>query len=248
MSVARFNRMAMRPIIRRDAAVLDPIKVVIIGAKSPQTGRVMAAIVRANKAEGHPRQVFHGFIDNDIERQRAKFCGLPVFGGFEKLDELIAEDCRFVSTITGSTLSRYEAARTVRDRGGLFVNLIDPSSDHADTIGAGNYIQENVRIQAGASIGDTSSIHVGSIVSHETQIGNSSFLAPGASVAGEVVIGDGVFIGINATLLPRISIGNWATIGAGAVVLHDVPPYAIVAGNPARILGENLQKYSDGKI
>jgi acetyltransferase-like isoleucine patch superfamily enzyme len=44
-------------------------------------------------------------------------------------------------------------------------------------------------------------------------------------------------IGANATLLPGITIGEYAMIAAGAIVTKDVPPYAIVAGNPARITG-----------
>ena len=53
---------------------------------------------------------------------------------------------------------------------------------------------------------------------------------------GEVVIEDGVFIGVNAVILPGVHIGKAAVVGAGAVVTHDVPPAAIVAGNPARVI------------
>lgn len=45
-------------------------------------------------------------------------------------------------------------------------------------------------------------------------------------------------IGSNATILPGITIGKGAMIGAGAVVTHDVPDYAIVAGVPARVVGD----------
>lgn len=51
-----------------------------------------------------------------------------------------------------------------------------------------------------------------------------------------LVIGNDVWIGYRATVLGSITIGDGAIIGAGAVVASDVPPYAIVAGNPARIL------------
>lgn len=51
-----------------------------------------------------------------------------------------------------------------------------------------------------------------------------------------IEIGNDVWIGSNATVLPHVKIGDGAVIGAGAVVTHDVPPYAIVAGVPARII------------
>lgn len=47
----------------------------------------------------------------------------------------------------------------------------------------------------------------------------------------------GASIGANATILPGLTIGQYAMVGAGAVVTKDIPPYAIVVGNPARITG-----------
>lgn len=54
---------------------------------------------------------------------------------------------------------------------------------------------------------------------------------------GRVRILDNVFIGAGAIVLPSVTIGPRAIVGAGAVVTKDVPPNAIVAGNPARVVG-----------
>jgi maltose O-acetyltransferase len=51
-----------------------------------------------------------------------------------------------------------------------------------------------------------------------------------------VVIGNDVWIGDKVTILPGVNIGDGSIIGAGAVVTHDVPPYAIVGGVPAKII------------
>lgn len=51
-----------------------------------------------------------------------------------------------------------------------------------------------------------------------------------------VVIGNDVWIGDKVTILPGVHIGDGSIIGAGAVVTHDVPPYAIVGGVPAKII------------
>ncbi len=53
---------------------------------------------------------------------------------------------------------------------------------------------------------------------------------------GDVIIENDVWIGTDAIILSGVRIGNGAVIGARAVVSKDVPPYAIVAGNPARII------------
>ena len=51
------------------------------------------------------------------------------------------------------------------------------------------------------------------------------------------VLGDGVDVGANSVIIGAIKIGDRAVIGAGAVVVKDVPPGAVVAGNPARVIG-----------
>lgn len=54
--------------------------------------------------------------------------------------------------------------------------------------------------------------------------------------AGPMVIGSDVWIGRGTIVLPGVNIGHGAVVGAGAVVTRDVAPYAIVAGNPARLI------------
>jgi len=53
----------------------------------------------------------------------------------------------------------------------------------------------------------------------------------------QTVLQSGASIGANATVLPGLTVGRGAMVGAGAVVVDSVPAYAIVAGNPARIVG-----------
>lgn len=53
-----------------------------------------------------------------------------------------------------------------------------------------------------------------------------------------VVIGENVFVGAHSIVLKGVKVGNGAVIGAASVVTKDVPDYAIVAGNPARVVGD----------
>lgn len=58
--------------------------------------------------------------------------------------------------------------------------------------------------------------------------------------AAPIVIEDDVWIGFNSTILKGVTIGRGAVIGAATLVLDDVSPYTVVAGNPARVIGKSL--------
>lgn len=54
--------------------------------------------------------------------------------------------------------------------------------------------------------------------------------------SGDTIIGDGAWLGMRCMILPGINIGEGAIVASGAIVTKDVPPYAVVAGNPAKIV------------
>jgi acetyltransferase-like isoleucine patch superfamily enzyme len=56
------------------------------------------------------------------------------------------------------------------------------------------------------------------------------------SCKGDIIIENDVWIGSTATIMSAVKISNGAVVGAGSVVTKDVPPYAIVAGNPAKVV------------
>lgn len=222
------------------------MNVILLGAANPETIRVIRAMERV-----HPGFAVAGFLDNDPAKAGSSFFGYPVFGGFNRLDEILSqhEDPLFVNLITGSTKTRYETSLYLAQHGCRFTNLVHPTVDLTmTTLGVGNYIQEAVILQAGVGIGNNSSIHIGTLVGHESTIGDSVFIAHGCSISGSVQIGDGVFMGTHATVTPRLRIGRWATVGAGAVVVKDVPEYSTVVGNPARVIKTVEPVYPDGDI
>lgn len=73
-------------------------------------------------------------------------------------------------------------------------------------------------------------------MNHEFSEESRPMIDQGHAAPQPVTIGNDVWIGTRVIILPGVAIGDSAIIGAGAVVTHDVPPGAIVAGNPARII------------
>ncbi|MCA1297572.1 CatB-related O-acetyltransferase [Stappia indica] len=62
------------------------------------------------------------------------------------------------------------------------------------------------------------------------------FASISEGLRGDTVVGNDVWLGRDALVMPGVTIGDGAIVGAGSTVAADVPPYAVVAGNPARIV------------
>lgn len=105
-------------------------------------------------------------------------------------------------------------------------------------VGAGSQILAHAAVCVEAVIGRACILNTASSVDHECRLEDGVHVSAGARLAGCVTVGRFAMIGIGAVVLPRLTIGEGAVVGAGAVVLHDVPPWTVVVGNPARVLRE----------
>lgn len=111
-------------------------------------------------------------------------------------------------------------------------------SNYAE-INQGTVIMAHAVVNSAALIGKHVIINTGVIVEHDCIIEDYAHISPNAALAGNVFVGEGSQIGISACVRQGIKIGKWATVGAGAVIVKDVPDYAVVVGNPGRILKYN---------
>lgn len=126
-----------------------------------------------------------------------------------------------------------------------------------------NYSGKNINVERGAlltaaiSLGDRSGIGINACINGTCHIGNNVMMGPECIIYARnhaheridipmidqgfenekpVTIEDDVWIGGRVTILPGVTVHQGAILGAGSVVTKDVPPYAIVGGNPAEII------------
>ena len=79
---------------------------------------------------------------------------------------------------------------------------------------------------------------------HRMWNGNRAYTGPVINqYQGEITVGDNSVIGGNSIILYNVKIGNDVLVAAGSVITHDVEDYAIVAGNPARKIGDTRELY-----
>ena len=94
---------------------------------------------------------------------------------------------------------------------------------------ANAYSLGKIKIMEGATIAQGSYLCTGT---HDFNDSNLQLITK------PITIGKNAFIGARAMILPGVSIGNQAIVGAMSVVSKDIPDYQIVAGNPAKKIGE----------
>ncbi len=111
-------------------------------------------------------------------------------------------------------------------------------------IGEGAVIMMGAILNIGAVVGRRTMIDMGAVLGGRATVGDDCHIGAGAVLAGvvepasatPVVVEDGVLVGANAVVIEGVRIGAGAVVAAGAVVTENVPPNAVVAGTPARII------------
>ncbi|PJE25830.1 sugar O-acyltransferase, sialic acid O-acetyltransferase NeuD family [Pseudooceanicola antarcticus] len=175
---------------------------------------------------------FVGCIENlDRAKCAGNVAGLPVH--WHEDVHAVAGNARLICSL--ATPQRRDWIVEMSEAGFEFETLIHPSAtvSKRTEIGAGSSIDAGCVVAGYSRI--SGHVRMGRRVSfgHHTEVGAYTTLHPGCIVSGNCKIGSQVVLGTGSVILDGRTIGDGAVVAAGAIVTKDVPPYTMVAGNPA---------------
>lgn len=132
-------------------------------------------------------------------------------------------------------IMKYSIGRDSSLHMGLFVTGQNIKIGDNVVINRRVYLDGRIGVRIGNNVSISPEVY---ILSMEHDPNDPKFSTRG----GVVSIGDNVWLGARAMILPNVHIGEGAVVAAGAVVTKDVPPYQIVAGVPARQIGNRSRQ------
>ncbi|GAA4311533.1 acetyltransferase [Compostibacter hankyongensis] len=172
-----------------------------------------------------------GLIDDNVSN--SSLWGYPIYRSIKDLRSTI--DYSLIISI-GNNQVRKRIAENLT--GLFFINAAHISAALSDSciVKEGTVIMPNVSVNADAKIGRHVILNTNSSIDHDCIIEDFVHLSPNVALSGKVYVGEGTHIGTGASVIPEVKIGRWTTIGAGTVIIRDIPDYAIVVGNPGKII------------
>lgn len=204
-------------------------------------GTIAASII-----DSLPGMEVLGIVNDELEGipDQGRFKKVPVIGGYQDIPKLL-EDTDTYLTVTYRDMKNEE--QNYKDLVALglsdekFINIFHQSviiPEEYCSLGKGIFMAPNVQLSTNVRINDYCVLYGNCFIGHDATLEDFVSVANMSSIGAHVKIGKGVHVGSNSTIRERVTIGEFSLVGMGSVVLHDVPPHSIVAGVPARVIGQ----------
>ena len=174
-----------------------------------------------------------------VENLDRSVCANPILDlPVRWIDDLDGLQASHAAICCLATSLRKGFVEQVAQRGFQFATLVHPRATVSarTSMGAGSSVDIGAIIAGFTEVGQHVRVGRGAMLGHHCKVGDFATLHPGANIAGRCVIGAQATIGLGATVLDGMEIGEGAFVAAGALVTRKVPPFALVAGSPAKVV------------
>lgn len=180
-----------------------------------------------------------GFVDDNLSLIGQFVNGIKVLGNLNWLLENEDRSTKIFIPI-GNTRIKKKMLEKVRQSGFSTPNFIHSSVNIDPSVKLGDnaiYILQGSVVMPLATIENDVMISSSTTISHHTIVEEGVFISFGVKIGASLRVKSCAYIGIGAIIMTGVKeVGIDSLIGAGAVVIKDVPDYAVVVGNPAKII------------
>ena len=203
---------------------------------------IMVAYIIVHRNSENSRYNIIGFLDDDENKIGTKIAGIPVMGKMNTWKEY--KNAVFTSPLVSSPKKNH-LKKAIVERLGIesnnFINIIPPTINYFGftSVGKGNLLLTGSQFQPNVNIGSHIYVSNNSVICSNAIIEDYVNISNSVSIMGGVHINHGAYLGANSSIIGYTSVGKWSIIGMGSVVVKAVEDYEIVAGNPAKVIGEN---------
>lgn len=183
-----------------------------------------------------------GFVDDNIELKDKTINEYHVLGDVNWLFNDCDRNINIFVPI-GDNIVRVSLLDRLESEGFKLPSYIHPTVNLHESVKIGKsvYILPACNFMPLSVIEDYVMVSMGVNVAHHTVLGMGSFYSQGNNVGASINIKEYAYSGIGVTIMTGVKeIGSKSLLGAGAIIIRDVPDYAVVVGNPGKII-----KYND---
>ena len=204
------------------------------GGFARETASAVQAINRVNPGTWN----LLGFLDDDPSIHGTERSGVPILGPLSLVDKRPEASVVVCIGNPRNFHARQMVVERLRLPAERYATVVHPSAEVGSgcLIGPGTVLLAQVVLTADATVGRHVAVMPQVVLTHDNTVEDYATIASGVRLGGGVRVARGAYVGAGALIRESTVVGEWSLVGMGSVVLHDVPPGEVWAGNPARHL------------
>lgn len=181
-----------------------------------------------------------GFFDSNLSLHDTIINGYPVLGCVSEMPDYMnthKETAIFVPL--GDNKRRVQLLQLYEKNGYELPSFVHKTVHMSDNVVLGKsvYILPSTNVMPYTIIGDYTMISMGVNIAHHVTISEGCFFSQGCNIGASINIAKNAYFGMAASVMTGVEhVGAGALIGVGAVVIRNVPPKAVIVGNPGKVL------------